>query len=193
MSTARWFDSPARSADISPMPVVTVSDLRKTYGATTAVDSISFSVEQGEIFGLLGPNGAGKTTTIECLEGLREFDSGIVSVLGLDPASQGSTLRRRIGMLLQESALPDDIKVWEALLDLSLRRHDTGSDLPAPAPTYHRVPPDDPCRPIASRSLVRRSLDRAYRQHSGYRGARRRRHSRVGPDFSVGVIAGLQT
>ncbi len=96
-------------------PVIAVEGLRKTYRETTAVADISFSVEEGEIFGLLGPNGAGKTTTVECLQGLRRADRGSIQVLGLDPRTQVRQLRRRIGSQLQESALPDRIKVWEAL------------------------------------------------------------------------------
>src|SRR5271165_2835779 len=95
--------------------VIEVLQLRKVYGGTVAVDDISFQVEAGEIFGLLGTNGAGKTTTVECLQGLRHADGGHVRVLGLDPWTQTSSLRRRIGSQLQESALPDRIKVWEAL------------------------------------------------------------------------------
>ena len=95
--------------------IIEVQNLRKTYGRTVAVDDISFEVAEGEIFGLLGPNGAGKTTTVECLQGLRHPDSGNIRVLGLDPRLEAQTLRRRIGSQLQESALPDRIKVWEAL------------------------------------------------------------------------------
>jgi ABC-2 type transport system ATP-binding protein len=96
-------------------PIISVQNLRKTYGKTVAVDDISFEVAQGEIFGFLGPNGAGKTTTVECLQALRNPDSGKISVIGLDPARQAQELRRRVGSQLQESALPDRIKVWEAL------------------------------------------------------------------------------
>ena len=64
---------------------IEVSDLRKSYGPTEAVRGLSFSVEQGEVFGLLGPNGAGKTTTVEILEGYRERSGGDVRVLGHDP------------------------------------------------------------------------------------------------------------
>jgi len=96
-------------------PIISVQNLRKTYGKTVAVDDISFEVSQGEIFGFLGPNGAGKTTTVECLQALRDPDSGKISVIGLDPSRQAQELRRRIGSQLQESALPDRIKVWEAL------------------------------------------------------------------------------
>ena len=95
--------------------VIRVENLRKTYGKTVAVDDISFEVAEGEIFGLLGPNGAGKTTTVECLQGLRSPDSGNIRILGIDPVSNIGALRRRIGSQLQEAALPDRIKVWEAL------------------------------------------------------------------------------
>ena len=95
--------------------VITVQHLRKVYGSKVAVDDISFEVAEGEIFGLLGPNGAGKTTTVECLQGLRRPDGGILRVLQLDPQSESRPLRQRIGSQLQESALPLRIKVWEAL------------------------------------------------------------------------------
>ena len=96
-------------------PVIQVRGLRKTYGDIVAVKDVSFEVAEGEIFGLLGPNGAGKTTTVECLQGLRRPDAGEVRVLGLDPQADRQTLRQQIGSQLQESALPDRIKVWEAL------------------------------------------------------------------------------
>ncbi|UCC16285.1 MAG: ABC transporter ATP-binding protein [Dehalococcoidales bacterium] len=95
--------------------VISVQNLRKTYGKTIAVDDISFEVAEGEIFGLLGPNGAGKTTAVECLQGLRSPDSGNIRILGIDPVTNIRALRRRIGSQLQEAALPDRIKVWEAL------------------------------------------------------------------------------
>jgi ABC-type multidrug transport system ATPase subunit len=95
--------------------VVDVQHLRKAYGGVLAVDDLSLEVEQGEIFGLLGPNGAGKTTTVECMEGLRHPDEGWIRVLGLDPAREPRELRRQIGCQLQEAALPDRIRVWEAL------------------------------------------------------------------------------
>jgi ABC-2 type transport system ATP-binding protein len=95
--------------------IISVQNLRKTYGSTVAVDDISFEVTEGEIYGLLGPNGAGKTTTVECLQALRSPDAGDIRVLGLDPGTQAQALRRRIGSQLQESALPDRIRVWEAL------------------------------------------------------------------------------
>ncbi len=97
------------------MPVIKVEHLRKVYGKVVAVNDISFEVQEGEIFGMVGPNGAGKTTTIECLESLRNPDSGKISVLGLNPLNDGYTLRERIGIQLQEATLYDRIRVWEAL------------------------------------------------------------------------------
>ena len=95
--------------------VIRVQDLHKNYGAVRAVDGVSFDVARGEIFCLLGPNGAGKTTIVECLEGLKHADGGSVTVLGLNPATQSAQLRKRIGCQLQQSALPDRIRVWETL------------------------------------------------------------------------------
>ncbi len=94
---------------------VDVQHLEKRYGGFVAVEDVTFSVEEGEIFGILGPNGAGKTTTVECLQGLRGADGGDLRVLGYDPRIDAKRLRRQIGSQLQESALPDRIKVWEAL------------------------------------------------------------------------------
>ena len=95
--------------------IVQVEKLHKAYGKTVAVDEVSFEVQEGEIFGMVGPNGAGKTTTIECLEGLRKPDKGTVRVLGLDPQRDSQALRLQTGMQLQQSNLPDRMKVWEAL------------------------------------------------------------------------------
>ena len=95
--------------------VVTVSNLRKSYGSLVAVDDVSFTVEEGEIFGLIGPNGAGKTTTMECVEGVRERDAGTIRVLGRDPSARDTDLLNRIGVQLQEAQLQKRIKVWEAV------------------------------------------------------------------------------
>ena len=96
-------------------PVIEVSGVRKTYGATVAVAEASFEVNEGEIFGLIGPNGAGKTTTMECIEGLRRPDGGTIAVLGLDPFRQVYKLQQRIGVQLQQAQLQKRIKVWEAV------------------------------------------------------------------------------
>jgi ABC-2 type transport system ATP-binding protein len=96
-------------------PAIEILHLRKSYGATIAVDDVSFSVAEGEIFGLLGPNGAGKTTTIECALGLRSPDSGSVRVLGLDPGEDSERLHLIVGAQLQAGALPPLLRVGEIL------------------------------------------------------------------------------
>jgi ABC-2 type transport system ATP-binding protein len=95
--------------------VIEVTGLTKRYERRAVVDGISFHVDQGEIFGILGPNGAGKTTAVECLEGLRKRDGGEVRILGLDPRTDGHRLHQRIGVQLQETQLPEKLKVREAL------------------------------------------------------------------------------
>jgi ABC-2 type transport system ATP-binding protein len=113
-------------------PVVEVEGLVKRYGTSDVVGGITFAVLQGELFGLLGTNGAGKTTTVEILQGLRRADGGRVRVLGLDPGVAGDRLRRRIGAQLQNAALPDRMRVGEALrLFASLH--------PSPRPTGELV------------------------------------------------------
>ncbi|MFD9792559.1 ABC transporter ATP-binding protein [Streptomyces sp. NPDC059070] len=97
------------------MPIIEVNTLRKAYGRTTAVDGVSFTVEEGEIFGILGPNGAGKTTTVECVEGLRVPDSGTVRVAGHDPVADRAEVTRLLGVQLQESELQPKLTVREAL------------------------------------------------------------------------------
>jgi ABC-2 type transport system ATP-binding protein len=94
---------------------IEVQDLVKRYGDVEALRGVSFSVNEGEVFGLLGPNGAGKTSTVEILEGLRTPDSGKVSVCGLDPQSSGVEFKYTIGTALQSTALPDKMRVSEAL------------------------------------------------------------------------------
>ena len=96
-------------------PVVTVDDLRKTYGDVRAADDVTFEVTRGEIFGMVGPNGAGKTTVLECVTGLRRPDAGRVRVLGLDPQRDRYAVRERIGVQLQAAALPDAIRAGEAV------------------------------------------------------------------------------
>lgn len=95
--------------------MITIDNLHKRYGQRIAVEDVSLSIACGEIFGIVGPNGAGKTTTVECLSGLRYPDSGSIQVLGLDPRRDARTLRQRLGIQLQEAALPERIRVGEAL------------------------------------------------------------------------------
>jgi len=78
------------------MALLELNGVTKRFGGLTAVNNVTFSVEQGEIFGLIGPNGAGKTTTMECIEGLRKPDRGAISVLGLDPGRDSAALRQRM-------------------------------------------------------------------------------------------------
>lgn len=108
-----WPRGPHRDAEA--MSFIEVSDLRKSYGGRAVVDGVSFTVEEGEIFGILGPNGAGKTTTVECVEGLRVPDAGRVRVTGLDPVAQHEATRRVLGAQLQESELQAKLTVREAL------------------------------------------------------------------------------
>jgi ABC-2 type transport system ATP-binding protein len=108
--------------------VISIKHFTKTYNGFVAVEDLSLEVEKGEIFGLLGPNGAGKTTTLECLEGLRQPDSGDMQILGVDPQREPRKLRNLIGVQLQTSALPESMTVNEAMKFFS---------------AYHDVPPND--------------------------------------------------
>ena len=119
-----------------PPALVEVHGLHKRYGSNDALHGISFRVRRGELFGLLGTNGAGKTTTVEILQGLRRADGGTVSVLGLDPASHGDALRRRIGAQLQDAALPERMRVHEAL-DLFASLHPEPRPLDELAEEWH--------------------------------------------------------
>jgi ABC-2 type transport system ATP-binding protein len=96
-------------------PVVSVRDLRKTYGSFTALDGVSFDIHRGETFALLGPNGAGKSTTIEILEGYRDRDGGEASVLGVDPGTGGLDWKARLGIVLQSTGESGAVTVREQL------------------------------------------------------------------------------
>jgi ABC-2 type transport system ATP-binding protein len=108
---------PVFAAEVSAgvKPVITVSNLKKTYGGINVVDGISFDVRQGEIFGLLGPNGAGKTTTVEMIEGLRVLDGGSISLLGMDYLKDNAEIKQRIGVQLQIPSLMPLLNVEETL------------------------------------------------------------------------------
>jgi ABC-2 type transport system ATP-binding protein len=95
--------------------MIEVREFRKVYGDYVAVDSISFDVRPGEIFGLLGPNGAGKTSTLECIEGLRAPSGGWLRVAGIDPVTESRKLRNLIGVQLQSAGLPESITPDEAM------------------------------------------------------------------------------
>src|SRR3712207_8012097 len=94
---------------------ISVRGLRKSYGATVAVDGVDLAVHRGEIFALLGPNGAGKTTTVEVLEGYRQRDGGDVRVLGVDPARGGRRWKAQLGIVLQSGAGDSQLSVRELL------------------------------------------------------------------------------
>ncbi len=100
-------------------PAIDVQRLVKRYGRTTAVDDLSLVVEAGTVLGLLGPNGAGKTTTVECLEGYRRPDSGVVRVLGLDPGRDAAALRPRVGVMLQTGGVYPGVRPEEMLRHLA--------------------------------------------------------------------------
>ncbi len=129
-SSRRPRSAPLRtSAERSPTfrggmaDVARVESLTKRYGDLLAVDDVSFSVREGEVFGILGPNGAGKTTTLECIEGLVTPTAGAISVLGMDAARDADAVKRRIGVQLQASAYFDYLTLTE-ILDLFARIYD---------------------------------------------------------------------
>jgi ABC-2 type transport system ATP-binding protein len=132
------------------MAIIEVRDLRKAYGGRPVVDGVSFSVEEGEIFGVLGPNGAGKTTTVECVEGLRVPDGGSVRVAGLDPVTDRERVTQLLGAQLQESELQPKLTVREAL------------ELYA---AFYREPVD--WRPLASRLGLDAKLTTRFAKLSG--------------------------
>lgn len=110
-------------------PVVTVRGLRKSYGGRLVVDDLDLDVHAGEIVGLIGANGAGKTTAVECLQGLRRPDAGHLEVLGCDPWRDAARLRTRVGSQLQDSALPDRLRVGEAVELFATARARDGNEL----------------------------------------------------------------
>jgi len=97
------------------VPIIEVEDLVKRDDGTNVVDGVSFTVDEGAIFGIVGPNGAGKTTIVESIEGLRQPDGGSIRVFGLDPIRDRYEITERLGAQLQESRLQDKIRVGEAL------------------------------------------------------------------------------
>lgn len=101
--------------NVQTTDVLVVSGLAKSYDGKRVVDSISFTVKKGEIFGILGPNGAGKTTTLEMIETLREIDEGSVTLSGYNVTDHPQEVRRRIGVQLQTSAFFDYLRLYELL------------------------------------------------------------------------------
>lgn len=115
-------DMNPHQANPADTEVVRVRGLSKSYGGRLAVDRLDLDVAAGEVLGLIGANGAGKTTAVECIQGLRRPDAGTVRVLGLDPIHEADRLRPLVGSQLQRSALPDRLRVSEAIELFSTRR-----------------------------------------------------------------------
>jgi ABC-2 type transport system ATP-binding protein len=107
--------SPLEGSHKEPESAIVVQNLVKRYGDFAAVNDISFSIREGEIFGIIGPNGAGKTTTVECISGVRTPDSGSISIYGLSPQAGRSRIREFLGVQLQEGLMPPRLKVREAV------------------------------------------------------------------------------
>ena len=95
--------------------IIKVENLYKTYGNITAINKISFNVNKGEVFGMLGPNGAGKTTTIEILETLRDYNSGIAHINGLEVNSNQKEIKSKIGIQLQSNSFFDYLTLGETI------------------------------------------------------------------------------
>ncbi len=108
---------------------VEVRGLHKSYGGRMVLDRLDLDVAEGEVVGLIGANGAGKTTAVECLQGLRRPDGGWVRVLGLDPVRDAERLRPQLGSQLQDSGLPDRLRVGEAVELFATSRSTRGDDL----------------------------------------------------------------
>lgn len=109
--------------------MVTVRGLRKAYGGRTVVDDLDLDIRAGEVVGLICANGAGKTTTVECIQGLRRPDSGVLRVLGCDPTRDAERLRTMLGSQLQHCGLPDRLRVREAVELFATTRSRRGDDL----------------------------------------------------------------
>lgn len=102
-----------RSQYNSPnVPAIEMIDLCKTFGSLKAVDHLSLTIQQGEIFGLLGPNGSGKTTTINMISGLSTPTSGQVKVMGYDVRQDARRVHQLLGSVPQETALYEELSAW---------------------------------------------------------------------------------
>jgi ABC-2 type transport system ATP-binding protein len=118
-----------KNRGMTEFDVVTVRGLRKAYRSRVVVDGLNLDVHAGEILGLTGANGAGKTTAVECIQGLRRPDSGTLSVLGFNPATQAVRIRPLLGSQLQDSALPDRLRVAEAVALFAGKQARDGGEL----------------------------------------------------------------
>src|SRR5271169_1511847 len=93
--------------------MIQVDNLTKKFGDFTAVDDISFAVDDGEVFAFLGPNGAGKTTAIKMLTTLLHPTAGSIKLDGIDPVLDPEMARRQFGIVFQDPSLDDDLTAWE--------------------------------------------------------------------------------
>ena len=109
-------ESPQASVGMNRPFVISARNLTKSYGELTAVDNISFDVPAGESFGLLGPNGAGKSTTMKMIGGVSQRTSGSLTIMGLDPESNGPEVRAHLGVVPQQDNLDEELKVRENLI-----------------------------------------------------------------------------
>jgi lipooligosaccharide transport system ATP-binding protein len=108
---------PAKSdhSDIAATPLISARRLTKTFGSFTAVDGIDFDVQRGEAFGFLGPNGAGKSSTMRMIGCVAPVTSGRLTILGMDPATEGPALRTRLGVVPQQDTLDIELTVRQNL------------------------------------------------------------------------------
>lgn len=109
-------ESPQANVGMNRPFVISARNLTKSYGELTAVDNISFDVPAGESFGLLGPNGAGKSTTMKMIGGVSQRTSGSLTIMGLDPESNGPEVRAHLGVVPQQDNLDEELKVRENLI-----------------------------------------------------------------------------
>ena len=109
--------------------MIEVNNLTKKFGDFVAVDNVSFSVKDGEVFAFLGPNGAGKTTTVKMLTTLLHPTAGTILLDDVDPVSDPELARRQFGIVFQDPSLDDDLTAWESRYFTGLIRDWKGSSL----------------------------------------------------------------
>jgi lipooligosaccharide transport system ATP-binding protein len=97
-------------------PLIVGREVTKRFGAFTAVDAIDFTVHRGETFGFLGPNGAGKSSTMKMIGAVSPISGGHLSILGMDPATDGPRIRARLGVVAQDDNLDTELTVWDNLV-----------------------------------------------------------------------------
>ncbi len=108
-------ENPLRPVPVSTVAAIELQALCKAFGTLQAVDHLTLSVKQGEIFGLLGPNGSGKTTTINLISGLSTPTGGEVWVMGYQMPRHARAIRRMLGTVPQETALYEELSAWDNL------------------------------------------------------------------------------